>query len=125
MSDYIPRITAIGRVWGAFGGAGVYVHAMHDAMRCDAMRCDAMRCDAMWDVACKVRVSRKTSNERVGDMYDGLQRFAFVKGGYRSALGRVRHAARYTPRASPRARERAQLILTSEVMVSKVVESAW
>lgn len=50
-------------------------------MRC-AMRCDAMRCDKMWECDLGFMWSRKTSNERVGDMYDGLQRFGFVKGGY-------------------------------------------
>ena len=96
-------------------------------MRC-AMRCDAMRCNAMWECDLGFMWSRKTSNERVGDMYDGLQRFAFVKGGYRSALGRVRHGClvdKIHAESVSRARERAQLILTSEVMVSKVVESAW
>jgi hypothetical protein len=46
------------------------------------MRCDAMRCDKMWECDVGFMWSRKTSNERVGDMYDGLQRFGFVKGGY-------------------------------------------
>ena len=55
-------------------------------MRC-AMRCDAMRCNKMWECDLGFMWSRKTSNERVGDMYDGLQRFGFVKGGYMGARG--------------------------------------